>query len=148
VVSREVRDHLLAALCHWRKAINGSTSGTRSGSKDQDAEQDADAPSIIPLNSCLYIYFFFRFRRMLNRNALESLNEILFNRQQRNRYKNLNIQQRKYNRFVQTFFSDSLLFTQRKTFIPNLLIRRCVIVILVQSERDNKNNRMLMLRMR
>jgi len=37
-------------------------------------EQVADALSTIPLNTCLYIYFIFQFKRMLNRNILESLN--------------------------------------------------------------------------
>jgi len=82
------------------------------------SEQVADAPSTIPLNTCLYIYFIFRFRRMLNGNVLESLNETLFNRNNVIDTGYLDTQQRKYYRPVRTLFSDSLLFTQKGNGYP------------------------------
>jgi len=91
------------------------------------SEQVADAPSIIPLNTCLYIYFIFRFRRMLNRNVLESLNEILFNRRNNvidtiSGYSATQVQP-----FPFELSSRTRFFLHKKgTVIPSLLIRRCV----------------------
>jgi len=102
-------------------------------------EQDAD--STIPLNTCLYIYFIFRFRRMLKRDAPECLNETLFNCQQRNGYK------------IWTFSSTTVSFelssdslsskgSKGGAIIPSLLISRCVLVIIVQGVTTRTTDRL------
>jgi len=80
--SREIRVHSLAALYRWirerqKTAARGAPDPVRR------IVNKLLTPLIISLNTCLYIYFIFQFRRMFNR-YVESLRETLFHQTSNN----------------------------------------------------------------